>query len=360
MARLYNFSAGPAALPESVLKRAAEEMLDYDGCGMSVMEMSHRSLQFNEIIDGAQHGLRELMHIPENYRILFLQGGASSQFAMVPLNLMKRSGKADYINSGYWSQKAIDEAKRYISVNVAASSENVKFNRIPGIPRSSLDPDAGYVHITTNNTIYGTAYHEIPETGGVPLVADMSSNIIGQYYDVKKFGIIYAGAQKNIGPAGLTVVIIRDDLVGFAGDITPAMFNYKKHVEKDSLYNTPPTFAIYIAKLVFEWLIERGGVAGIEQVNREKARLIYDCIDNSALYKSPVVAEDRSIMTIPFMLPTEGLNAKFVKEAGSIGLSGLKGHRAVGGMRASIYNAMPINGVKQLVDFMKKFERDNR
>ena len=360
MARVYNFYAGPATLPEPVLKKAAREMLDYQGTGMSVMEMSHRSKEFGEIIESAKALLGELMHVPQNYHILFLQGGASSQFAMIPLNLMTRNNKADYVNTGAWSKKAIAEARRYGTVNVVASSEDANFNYIPELTRGMFSPDADYVYIVTNNTIYGTCYQQLPETGDVPLVADMSSNILSQVYDVSKFGLIFAGAQKNIGPAGVTVVIIREDLVGNAQDITPTMFNYQTHVEARSLFNTPPCYNIYISKLVFEWLKEQGGVEAIEQINREKAALLYDFLDNSDLFKGTAAPKDRSIMNVTFVLPTDELNAKFIKEATENGLVGLKGHRSVGGMRASIYNAMPLEGVKALVDFMKKFEMENK
>jgi phosphoserine aminotransferase len=360
MARVYNFSAGPAALPETVLRKAAEEMTDYRGTGMSVMEMSHRSAAYQDIIDTAEKHLRTLMSIPDNYKVLFLQGGASSQFAMVPLNLMKRTGKADYINTGAWSKKAIAEAKRFGKVNVVASSEDKTFNYIPEISSDMFDKDASYVHITTNNTIYGTIFHTLPETGDVPLVADMSSNILSQEYDVSKFGIIYAGAQKNIGPAGVAVVIVREDLIGDALECTPVMFNYATHAKEGSMFNTPPTYAIYIAKLVFEWLLDIGGVKAIERINRSKAKILYEYLDNSSMFKSTVAAaKDRSIMNVPFVCPAEELNARFIKEATANGLVTLKGHRSVGGMRASIYNAMPVEGVRKLVDTMKKFETDN-
>ncbi len=359
MARVYNFSAGPAVLPEPVLQKAADEMLDYKGTGMSVMEMSHRSSAFKEIIDSAEDNLRKLMDVPENYHILFLQGGASSQFAMVPLNLIGRTGKADYINTGAWSKKAIAEAKRYGEVRVAASSEETEFNCIPEINREMFDPAASYVHITTNNTIYGTVFHTPPETGALPLVADMSSNILSQVYDVSKFGLLYAGAQKNIGPAGLTVIIVREGLVGSALEITPKIFNYTTHVEAGSLFNTPPTYGIYIANLVFEWLLDLGGVTAIEEINREKAAMLYNFLDNSSLFTGKVAKKDRSIMNVTFYLPDEKLNEQFIKEASDHGLVMLKGHRSVGGMRAGIYNAMPVDGVRKLVDFMKKFELQN-
>jgi phosphoserine aminotransferase len=323
---------------------------------MSVMEISHRSKEFTEVLERAEANLRNLMAIPENYKVLFLQGGASSQFAMVPLNLFNRSKKADFINTGQWSKKAIAEAKRYGIVRVVASSDDKIFNYIPEIRNDMFDPEADFVHITTNNTIYGTTFTEIPDTGNVPLVADMSSNILGQQYDVKKFGLIYAGAQKNIGPAGMAVIIIREDLVGKAMEITPTMFNYQIHVENGSRYNTPPCFAIYMAGLVFEWVINLGGVKVIEKINREKAGLLYDFLDNSSLFKATVAGKERSIMNVPFVLPSDELNDLFIKEASQNGLKTLKGHRTVGGMRASIYNAMPREGVVALVEFMKKFE----
>ena len=356
MARVYNFSAGPATLPEAVLEKAKNELLDFKGTGMSVMEISHRSKEFTEVLERAEANLRILMSIPDHYKVLFLQGGASSQFAMVPMNLLTESKKADYINTGQWSKKAIAEGKRYGSVRVVASSEDKIFNYIPEIRKDMFDPDADYVHITTNNTIYGTTFPEIPDTGKVPLVADMSSNILGQEYDVNKFGLIYAGAQKNIGPAGLAVIIIREDLVGRAMDFTPTMFNYQTHVDHGSRFNTPPCFAIYMAGLVFEWLVNLGGIKVIEKINREKSSILYDFLDKSGLFKATVKGRERSIMNVPFILPNDDLNEKFIKEATENGLKTLKGHRTVGGMRASIYNAMPKEGVVTLVEFMKKFE----
>jgi phosphoserine aminotransferase len=359
MGRVFNFSAGPATLPEPVLEIAQKELLDFNGTGMSVMEISHRSAAFTEVIEKAEDDLRTLMNIPDNYKVLFLQGGASSQFAMVPLNLFSSRKKADYINTGQWSKKAIAEGKRYGEVNVVASSEDQVFNYIPEITRDMLDPDADYVHVTTNNTIYGTVYPELPDTGEVPIAADMSSNILGQVYDVRKFGVIYAGAQKNVGPAGMAIVIIREDLIGSAIDITPTMFNYETHANAGSRYNTPPCFTIYIAGKVFEWLLDLGGVSAIEEINREKASWLYDFLDNSGIFRATVQGRYRSIMNVPFVLPDEELNAKFINEAGNAGLQTLKGHRTVGGMRASIYNAMPPAGVKKLVEFMKKFELEN-
>lgn len=360
MDRVYNFSAGPSMLPLPVLEKAQKELTNARGTGMSVMEMSHRSKAYQEIIDEAERLLRELMEIPDNYKVLFLQGGASTQFAMVPLNLFSKSKKADFVNTGMWSKKAIAEAKRYGTVNIVASSENKTFNYIPRLDKEKFSKDADFFHITINNTIYGTRYTTIPDTGDVPLVTDMSSSILSQYYDVSKFGLIYAGAQKNIGPAGLTVVIIREDLIGNAMEFTPVMLNYKTHADNGSMYNTPPTFGIYMAMLVFEWLKEFGGIPAIEQYNIEKARILYDFLDNSKLFKGTVVPEDRSLMNVPFILPTEELNKKFIKEAETAGFVNLAGHRSVGGMRASIYNAMPIEGVSALVEFMKKFELENK
>jgi phosphoserine aminotransferase len=356
MARVYNFSAGPATLPEAVLEKAKNELLDFKGTGMSVMEISHRSKEFTEVLERSEANLRNLMSIPDQYEVLFLQGGASSQFAMVPLNLFTKSKKADYLNTGQWSKKAIAEGKRYGTVRVVASSEDKTFNYIPEIRNDMFDPEADYVHITTNNTIYGTTFHEIPDTGGIPLAADMSSNILGQEYDISQFGVVYAGAQKNIGPAGLAVIIIREDLVGKAMEFTPTMFNYQTHVDHGSRFNTPPCFAIYMAGMVFEWLINLGGIKVIEKINREKASLLYDFLDNSSLFNATVSGKERSIMNVPFVLPSEELNEKFIKEAAENGLKTLKGHRTVGGMRASIYNAMPKEGVISLVEFMKKFE----
>jgi len=360
MARVYNFSAGPATLPVEALQRAQKDLVDYKGHGLSVMEMSHRSPEYKEIFDKAMSDVRTLMKVPDNYQILFLQGGASSQFAMVPLNLFSAKKKADYINTGAWSKKAIAEAKRYGSINVVASSEDKTFSYIPEITGDMFDPEADFVHITTNNTIYGTVFPELPDVGDVPLAADMSSNILGQVYDVSRFGVIYAGAQKNIGPAGLTVVIVREDLIGHALDITPKMFDYQTHAEAGSMFNTPPCFAIYMAGLVFEWLLEKGGVAEMEKINRAKAGLLYEFLDNSSMFSSTVQPESRSIMNVPFVTGDEALDKKFITEASAQGLKTLKGHRSVGGMRASIYNSMPVEGVQALVDFMKQFELNNR
>lgn len=360
MQRVYNFSAGPSALPEEVLKKAQSEILCYGTSGMSVMEMSHRSKDFMSIFESTENSLRELMQIPANYKVLFMQGGASSQFAMVPLNLMNKNRKADYVNTGTWSKKAIKEAKRYGTVNVIASSEDKTFNYIPELDTAKFDKEADYFHITTNNTIYGTRFDTLPQTGNVPLVGDMSSDILSRYYDVSSFGLIYAGAQKNLGPAGVTVVIVREDLAGNAMDITPAMFNYAMHIEAAGMYNTPPTYGIYLMGLVLEWLKEKGGVATMEAINNQKAATLYNYLDESALFKSTVAGKDRSIMNIPFVTGNEELDAKFIKEAAAAGFVQLKGHRSVGGMRASIYNAMPQEGVDKLVDFMKKFELGNK
>lgn len=359
MERVYNFSAGPSMLPLPVLEKAQKEMLNYGGSGMSVMEMSHRSKWFDDIIKDAEATLRRLMNIPDNYKVMFLQGGGSTQFAMIPLNLMVK-GKCDLVNTGQWAKKAMQEAKRFGSVNVVASSEDKVFNYIPALDKSKFDADADYFYITYNNTIYGTRYTELPEVGNVPLVADMSSMIMSEVVDVSKFGLIFAGAQKNIGPAGVTVVIMREDLIGQAKDICPTMLNYKIHADAGSLYNTPPCYAIYIAKLVFDWLEENGGVAAMQKLNEEKAGVLYDFLDNSMMFRGTVVPKDRSLMNVPFVTDDDDLNAKFIKEATANGFVNLKGHRTVGGMRASIYNAMPIEGVKSLVEFMKKFEMENK
>ncbi|NMA65078.1 MAG: 3-phosphoserine/phosphohydroxythreonine transaminase [Clostridiaceae bacterium] len=360
MARVYNFSAGPSTLPEEVLKKAAEEMLDYKGSGMSVMEMSHRSSWYDDIHRNAAKTLREIMNIPDNYKVLFLQGGAHLQFAMIPLNL-KKNGKADYLVAGQWGKKAVSESKKFINVNVVASSEDTTYSYIPKIDKSMLSQDADYFHITTNNTVYGTRLRDkdIVSLENVPLVADMSSNILSEVYDVSKFGIIYAGAQKNMGPAGVTVVIIREDLIKDVEDNVPTMLQYKIHAEKDSLYNTPPCYSIYMCGLVFEWVKKNGGVEAIQKINEEKAKLLYDCIDNSNLFKGTVDKYDRSIMNVNFKTGNEELDKKFIKEATERGLVNLKGYRTVGGMRASIYNAMPVEGVKALVEFMKEFEAKN-
>lgn len=360
MTRVYNFSAGPAVLPEAVLKKAASELVEYRDAGMSVMEMSHRSKAFEEIIQHTEAILRELMTIPDNYKVLFLQGGASSQFSMIPLNLMKKSKKVDVIHTGSWTKKAMEEIKRYGSMNLIASSEDKNFSYIPKTDSSNYSKDADYFYICSNNTIEGTRFTVYPETGDIPLISDMSSHILSEVVDVTKFGIIFAGAQKNIGPAGLTIVIIRDDLIGHAMDITPVMFNYKIHVDNKSLYNTPPTYGIYMAMLVFEWLKELGGISAMQAINEEKAGMLYDFIDNSSIFSSPIAPGDRSLMNVPFITGSDELDKKFVKEAKGEGLVQLEGHRSVGGMRASIYNSMPVEGVKKLVAFMKKFESDNK
>ncbi len=360
MARVYNFSAGPSMLPETVLTKAAAEMLDYEGSGQSVMEMSHRSKVYQSIIDKTEALLREIMNIPENYKVLFLQGGASSQFAMVPMNLMTGSGKADYVITGQWAKKAYKEAARYGKANVVASSEDKTFSYIPKLDKSTFTPDADYFHICMNNTIYGTVYHELPDTGDVPLVADISSCVLSRPIDVSKFGVLYAGAQKNMAPSRVTVVIIREDLIGKAMDITPTMFNYQTHADNGSMFNTPPCYTIYVMKLVLEWIKEEiGGLDKMQELNEKKAALLYGFLDNSKLFKGTVVPEDRSLMNIPFVTGNEELDAKFVKEATAAGFVNLKGHRSVGGMRASIYNAMPLEGVEKLVAFMQKFEEEN-
>ncbi len=360
MARVFNFSAGPAALPEDVLKQADAELLDWHGAGMSVMEMSHRGKEFMSIAETAEADLRELMEIPGNYKVLFLQGGASSQFAMVPLNLMGKTGKADYMRTGSWSKKAIAEAKRYGDVNVIADTYiDEKFTSEPDANSLDISAEASYVHYTPNETIEGVEFSYVPETGDVPLVADMSSTILSRPVDVSKFGIIYAGAQKNIGPAGLTIAIVRDDLIGNAMDHTPTMFDYATHAGAGSMYNTPPTYGWYLAGLVFKWLKGKGGLAGMSEINERKAKALYDAIDGSDFYNNPVDMNCRSWMNVPFTLANADLDAEFLKQAGEAGLKTLKGHRSVGGMRASIYNAMPEEGVKALIDFMAEFERTN-
>ncbi len=358
MARVYNFSAGPATLPEEVLQQAQAEMLDWRGSGMSVMEMSHRGKEFMSIASGAEADLRELLAVPENYKVLFLQGGASSQFAMVPMNLIGRSGKADYFRTGSWSKKAIAEAKRFGDITVTVDSEQGgKFTSVPAADGFDVSADAAYVHYTPNETIEGVEFPYIPDTGDVPLIADMSSTILSRPLDVSRYGVIYAGAQKNIGPAGLTIVIVRDDLIGSPLDGTPAMFNYQTHADAGSMYNTPPTYGWYLAGLVFKWLKEKGGLAGMAEINQRKAGKLYDAIDASAFYANPVATECRSWMNVPFTLADSELDAEFLKQAGEAGLKTLKGHRSVGGMRASIYNAMPEAGVDTLIEFMAEFER---
>ena len=361
MARVYNFSAGPSMLPESVLKTAAAEMLDYKGTGQSVMEMSHRSKEYGAIITEAEALLREIMNIPDNYKVLFLQGGASTQFAAIPLNFMNGSGKADYVITGQWAKKAAQEAARYGEVNIVASSADKTFSYIPKLDKSTFTPDADYFYICMNNTIYGTVYHELPETGDVPLIADISSCFLSEPLDVTKFGMLYGGAQKNVAPAGVTICIIREDLLGKARDICPTMLNYQIHADNGSMYNTPPCYTIYIMKLVLEWIKnEVGGLEKMKELNERKAKILYDFLDSSELFKGTVVPEDRSLMNVPFVTGDADLDAKFVKEATAAGFINIKGHRTVGGMRASIYNAMPIEGVEKLVAFMKKFEEENK
>ena len=358
MARIFNFSAGPAVLPLEVLERARAELTDWHGSGMSVMEMSHRGKEFLEIAAKAEADLRALMAIPANYKVLFLQGGASAQFAMVPMNLLRGKHKADYINTGEWSKKSIAEAKKYCSVNVAASSEADKFCSVPKRNTWKLDPDAAYVHYILNETIGGVEFQDIPDTGKVTLVADMSSTILSRPIDVARFGLIYAGAQKNIGPAGLTIVIVRDDLLGQTVAGTPSMFDYKIHANNESMYNTPPTYAWYMAGLVFEWLQARGGLKGMAEINRRKADKLYAAIDGSnGFYKNPVERSVRSWMNVPFTLKDAALDEPFLKGAKAVGLLQLKGHRSVGGMRASIYNAMPEAGIDALIQYMQDFQR---
>ncbi|MCR4692408.1 MAG: 3-phosphoserine/phosphohydroxythreonine transaminase [Firmicutes bacterium] len=360
MSRVYNFSAGPSMLPVEVLKKAQNEMVEYGKSGMSVMEMSHRSKDYEEIIFGCEALVRELMHIPDNYKVLFLQGGGSSQFAMIPLNLAKKNKKCDIVITGQWAKKAAQEAERYITVNKVASSADKTFSYIPKLDESTFSKDADYFYICMNNTIYGTKWNKLPETGNIPLIADISSMVMSEEIDVSKFGLLFAGAQKNLGPAGVTLVIIREDLIGDAMDICPTMFNYQIHADNQSLYNTPPTYSIYIMKLVLEWIKEQGGVSAVQKVNEEKAKILYDFLDNSKMFRGTVEKEDRSLMNIPFVTDDEELNAKFIKEAKEAGFVNLKGHRTVGGMRASIYNAMPVEGVKALVEFMTKFENENK
>ena len=359
MARVYNFSAGPAVLPEEVLQEAADEMLDYRGTGMSVMEMSHRSKAYDTIIKEAEADLRELMNIPDNYKVLFLQGGASQQFAMIPMNLMKNR-VADYIVTGQWAKKAYQEASLYGRANKITASEDRTFCYIPDCSDLPISEDADYVYICENNTIYGTKFKTLPNTKGKPLVADVSSCFLSEPVDVTKYGVIYGGVQKNIGPAGVVIVIIREDLI--TEDVlpgTPTMLRYKIHADSDSLYNTPPAYGIYICGKVFKWLKKMGGLEAMKERNEKKAKILYDYLDESKLFKGTVRKEDRSLMNVPFITGNEELDAKFVKEAKEAGFENLKGHRTVGGMRASIYNAMPIEGVEKLVEFMKKFEAEN-
>lgn len=361
MSRVYNFSAGPAVLPEEVLKEAAAEMLDYQGCGMSVMEMSHRSKMFQQIIDDAEQDLRDLMGIPDNYKVMFLQGGASQVFASIPMNLMK-NGKAGYIITGQWAKKAYQEAKKYGEAVELASSADKTFSYIPDVSDLPITDDMDYVYICQNNTIYGTVYHELPNTKGVELVADVSSCFLSEPVDVKKYGVIYGGVQKNVGPAGVVILIVREDLIPEtpAVENTPTMLNWKVQADANSLYNTPPCYGIYICGKVFKWLKKMGGLEAMKELNEKKAAILYDFLDQSELFKGTVVPEDRSLMNVPFVTGNADLDAKFVAEAKAAGFENLKGHRTVGGMRASIYNAMPIEGVQALVDFMKKFEAENK
>ena len=359
MSRVYNFSAGPAVLPEEVLKEAAEEMLDYRGCGMSVMEMSHRSKMFENIIQEAEADLRDLLEIPDNYKVLFLQGGASQQFAMIPMNLMKNR-VADYIVTGQWAKKAWQEAQKYGKANKIASSEDKTYSYIPDCSDLPISPDADYVYICENNTIYGTKFKKLPNTKGKTLVADVSSCFLSEPVDVSKYGILYGGVQKNIGPAGMVISIIREDLI--TEDVlpgTPTMLTFKTHADAGSMYNTPNCYCIYMCGKVFKWLKKMGGLSAMKERNEKKAKILYDFLDSSSLFKGTVVPEDRSLMNVPFVTGNKDLDAKFVKEAQEAGLENLKGHRSVGGMRASIYNAMPIEGVEVLVNFMKNFEKEN-
>ena len=358
MSRVYNFSAGPSMLPEEVLKKAQDEMLEYGNSGMSVMEMSHRSKDYQAIIDSAEALVRELMNVPDNYKVLFLQGGGSTQFAMVPLNFANKNKKADYVITGQWAKKAAAEAERYITVNRVASSADKTFSYIPKLDKSTFSSDADYFYICYNNTIYGTRYTQLPETDK-PIIADISSCAMSEVIDVTKFGMLFAGAQKNLGPAGVTLVIVREDLLGDAMDITPTMLNYQTHADNGSMYNTPPTYGIYVLKLVLEWIKSKGGIAELQKVNEAKAKILYDYLDSSKMFKGTVVPEDRSLMNAPFVTGNEELDAKFVAEAKAAGFVNHKGHRTVGGMRASIYNAMPVEGVEKLVEFMKKFEAEN-
>ncbi|MBQ2663265.1 MAG: 3-phosphoserine/phosphohydroxythreonine transaminase [Clostridia bacterium] len=358
MSRVYNFSAGPSMLPEEVLKKAQEEMVEYGTSGMSVMEMSHRSKDYQAIIDEAEALVRELMNVPDNYKVLVLQGGGSTQFAMIPLNLAKKNKKADYVITGQWAKKAAEQAEKYITVNRVASSADKTFSYIPKLDKSAFSDDADYFYICYNNTIYGTRYTSLPDTDK-PLIADISSCAMSEVIDVSKFGLLFAGAQKNLGPAGVTLVIVREDLIGDAMDITPIMLNYKTHADNGSMYNTPPTYAIYVLKLVLEWIKSKGGIAELQKINEAKAKILYDFLDSSKLFKGTVVPEDRSLMNAPFVTGDEEMDAKFIAAAKEAGFVNLKGHRTVGGMRASIYNAMPVEGVEKLVAFMKKFEEEN-
>ncbi len=359
MKRIYNFSPGPATLPESVLKKAQAELLNYNGSGMSVTEISHRSEVFRKIVAKTEKALREIMSIPENFRVLFLQGGASLQFAMVPLNLFGRGGIAEYVDSGRWSQKAILEAERYGMIKIVATSKDNGYRTVPGLTRDMLSPDAAYLHFTMNNTIHGTKFDALPPTAA-PLVADMSSCILSERWDVSKFGLIYAGAQKNMGVAGLTVVILREDLATCCLEVTPTMLRYQTHMESGSLYNTPPCFALYMAGLVFEWIKEQGGIEILERRNREKASWLYEFIDNSDLFKGIAAKPNRSLMNVTFQIASRNLTDRFLHEAAQQGLVALNGHRSIGGLRASLYNAMPLEGVQRLIEFMQAFEKKHK
>lgn len=361
MSRVYNFSAGPSTLPESVLEKAGAEILDYRGCGQSVMEMSHRSKVFDEIIKNAERLMRELYKVPDNYKVLFLQGGASAQFSAIPLNFMNGSGKADYIITGQWAKKAFQEAQKYGDVKAVASSADKTFTYIPETKAEDFREDADYVYICMNNTIYGTKYRDLPPVGNKVLIADVSSCALSEPLDISKFGMAYFGAQKNVAPAGLVVAIIREDLLGNARDICPVMMNYKVQADADSLYNTPPCWTIYICGLVLEWIKETyGDLEGMKAHNEKKAKILYDFLDSSEMFKGTVVPEYRSLMNVPFVTGSDELNAEFIKAADAVGFVNLKGHRTVGGMRASIYNAMPIEGVEKLVKFMKEFEEAHK
>jgi len=357
MSRIYNFSAGPAMLPEAVLKQAQEELLDWHGAGASIMEMSHRGKEFVSVAAEAEQDVRELLGVPNNYKVLFLQGGASTQFATIPMNLLRGKTTADYILTGAWGKKAISEAKKYCTVNLAASSEGTKFSSIPAFDSWSLQKDAAYVHYTPNETIGGVEFHWVPDTGDVPLVADCSSTILSRPMDVSRFALIYAGAQKNIGPAGVTLVIVRDDLIGDVLPMTPDVYDYAKQAEADSMLNTPPTYAIYLAGLVFKWMKAQGGLAAMGAINERKAKKLYEAIDASSFYRNPVETVSRSWMNVPFILANPDLDKDFVSGATAAGLTTLKGHRSVGGMRASIYNAMPEAGVDALISYMADFEK---
>lgn len=358
--RVLNFSAGPSMLPLNVIEDAAANLANYNGCGQSVMEMSHRSKEFGKIIDEAEATLREIVNIPDNYKVLFLQGGGTLQFAMVPLNLLRNSKKADYVVTGSWAKKAAKEAKKFGDIKVIASSEEDNFTYIPQIAKEDIRSDADYVYICTNNTIYGTHFPYVPETGDIPLVADMSSCFLSEEIDVTKYGIVWAGAQKNVAPAGVTIVIIREDLLGFAAETVPTYLDYKIHADNDSMYNTPPCFPIYIAGEVFKDIKKTGGIKAVNEKNKKKANMLYDYIDSSDFYSCPVREEDRSLMNVVFVTGDTDMDKKFIAEAKEEGMVNLSGHRSIGGMRASIYNAMPVEGVERLVEFMKKFEAENK